>query len=233
MREVAVVVAHPDDETYPFAGTIARLSDAGVRVRVVCATRGEGGWDLSGRALSGEALGAERVRELTRSCEQLGAAPPIVLGLPDGGVEPDPAPLRDALASAAPDLLLTLDTDGAYGHVDHLAVTEMVRRAAGDTPVLHAVFPPELFEPFRALMARHAPGALGLPAGAPLGREGHDLEVDVRGARDRKLAAIAAHRTQVRAGDPRRFLFDGLVDALLDVERFRWASEARVREWPL
>src|SRR5437868_8695371 len=37
------ILAHPDDETFFAAGTIAKYIDAGVRVYIVCATRGERG----------------------------------------------------------------------------------------------------------------------------------------------------------------------------------------------
>lgn len=233
MKRVAMVVAHPDDESYPFAGTLARLADLGVEVHVVCATRGEGGWDLTGEGRTGAALAEARARELARSCEVLGAAPPCFLDMPDGGVEITPERLHAALAPLEPDVLFTLGHDGAYGHVDHLAVTAMVGAVAGGRPVLHAVFPPGLFEPFRRKMKRFAPAALGLPDDAPLGSRLFDLEVDIRPVQQRKLDSVAAHRTQVQGGDPRRFLFDGLLDAVLDVERFRYATESRIADWPL
>jgi LmbE family N-acetylglucosaminyl deacetylase len=227
-RTIAAVVAHPDDESYAFAGTLAKAVIDGARAFVVAATRGEGGWDLSGAQRRGAALAAVRTEELAASCDAIGAAPPRFLELPDGGVAEREAEgaarLRAVLAELAPDVVLTLGPDGAYGHVDHLATTRMVTAAADARRVLHAAFAPGVFAPFFRLMRRHAPEVLGVDDESALGEPEADLEVDVTAVRDRKLAAVAAHRSQVRDGDPHRFLVDGLVDRLLAVERYRLAS---------
>ena len=47
-----------------------------------------------------------------------------------------------------------------------------------------------------------------------------DHELDIRPVRDTKLAAIAAHRTQLPGADPHAIFPPGIVDALLDVERY-------------
>ena len=51
-----------------------------------------------------------------------------------------------------------------------------------------------------------------------------DYRVDTRPFRDKKLAAIAAHRSQLVDEDPRSFLLPGLVEPLLDEECFAHAS---------
>ena len=58
-----VVVAHPDDETIFFGGTIRRLARAGVRVEVVCATS----------TFASEGVTAIRRNEFRRACSLLGA----------------------------------------------------------------------------------------------------------------------------------------------------------------
>ena len=42
-RTVLAIFAHPDDESLACGGTLARLADAGVRVVLLCASRGESG----------------------------------------------------------------------------------------------------------------------------------------------------------------------------------------------
>src|SRR5579871_46666 len=83
------VFPHPDDESYSCAGTFARLAAGGAVVSIVCATAGEGGQDLRDPPAgsdSGDDLGAVRAAELDCSCRQIGATPPRLLGLPDGGL---------------------------------------------------------------------------------------------------------------------------------------------------
>ena len=64
-RTLLVVYAHPDDESFGNAGTLARYSAAGVAVHYACATRGEVG-TVSPEALDGYPdIGALREHELT------------------------------------------------------------------------------------------------------------------------------------------------------------------------
>jgi LmbE family N-acetylglucosaminyl deacetylase len=62
---------------------------------------------------------------------------------------------------------------------------------------------------------------------ADIGGHRWDFELDIRTVRDRKLAAIAAHRTQLPGGDPRAIFPPGIIDALLDVERYAIAGVTR------
>ncbi len=202
------VFAHPDDEAYAAGGTLARLGDAAT---VVCASAGEGGGDA-------------RVRraELERSCRALGVRGPRWLDEADGAV--CGAGLGALIDALRPDAIISLGGDGAYHHVDHLRLVAAVRAALDVRPGicgLFCVFPPGLFQPvWRGL--RRA-GFAGVPKGlgpGDFGAESADLSVDVSGVADQKLAAIGAHASQLRDGDPRGFLRPGLVDALLEVERF-------------
>ena len=43
MKRLLVVTAHPDDEAFGPAGTIAKYADMGVKIHLLCATRGEAG----------------------------------------------------------------------------------------------------------------------------------------------------------------------------------------------
>jgi LmbE family N-acetylglucosaminyl deacetylase len=42
-KKILVVLAHPDDETFGMGGTLALYARRGVKVYLVCATRGEVG----------------------------------------------------------------------------------------------------------------------------------------------------------------------------------------------
>ena len=64
--------AHPDDESFGTAGTMARATASGHSVAVVCATRGEEG-EIADPALANpENLGEVREQELRRACAAVG-----------------------------------------------------------------------------------------------------------------------------------------------------------------
>jgi len=82
-RRVLFFHAHPDDESLWTGGLIARLTAAGVKVKVVTATRGECGEVMAGplKALEGTPeLAEHREGELTRALAELGAGRPLFLG---------------------------------------------------------------------------------------------------------------------------------------------------------
>lgn len=208
MTIVAAVVAHPDDESYPFAATLARCVERGFEVRVICLSRGDAGVDRGG-SLRGAALGQRRSEEFEASCAVLGATP-RVLDFPDAHLEEHEeemvAALEELLADV--DVVLTLGEDGGYGHRDHLACTRAVARAierAGSCSLLHAAFPRGLFAPIHRALRRYV--SLRLDAHA-LGteREAVDHVIDARPYRVQKLASVGAHVSQLDAGDPMSFL---------------------------
>lgn len=218
--------AHPDDEAFSCGGTLAAATSRRIEVTVVCATRGERGRDRDGS--SQVDLATRRTDELARSCQVLGAKPPRFLDLADAELATHRGTLGTRLGRllrvAEPDAVITMGPDGAYGHLDHVVCSEVLAEevaAASDPPtVMHTVFPPGLFEPLRRRLGRAqvplAPPAVpGLPA---------DYAVDIRPFERLKLASIAAHRSQLRAGDPRSFLMPGTVDRLLAEELFRHAG---------
>ena len=219
---------HPDDEAYAAGGLLARCASAGAAVELVCATRGERGTDRAG-VVHGASLAALRTHELAESCRSLGIGPPRLLDLPDGGLagveRAAVGLLSDELRRARPHVVVTLGVDGVYASLDHQAWTAAVYaavRACADPPrLLHAVFPRGLFLPvWRALRRRRGDRIVAEvdPQSLGVGAADAELRVDVRPARDRKLAAIAAHRSQLVDGDPLTFLRRGIVEQLLDEE---------------
>src|SRR5438105_5647938 len=75
------VLAHPDDETFLAGGTIAKYAQAGVRVAVVCGTRGERGSTADLCPI--DALPAQRESELREAARILGIAEVELLGYVD------------------------------------------------------------------------------------------------------------------------------------------------------
>src|SRR5437588_10542660 len=83
-RPILAVFAHPDDESLACGGTLARAADAGARIVLLCASRGERG-SISDPALVPDGdLGRVRAHELRQAAAVLGVADVIVLDHPDG-----------------------------------------------------------------------------------------------------------------------------------------------------
>ncbi|MCK9519632.1 MAG: PIG-L family deacetylase [Dehalococcoidia bacterium] len=235
MPTALVLVPHPDDEAYAFGGLLRLLADAGWRLRIHCASSGEGGERHDGGQPGPAYLGPARELELSESCRLLGAHPPVPWRLPDGGLARltggGPGRVAAALSDTNPDLLLTLGPDGAYGHPDHLALYSWVVEAwsqlplDGRPPLLFAAFPRGLFLP----QYEKCIDMMGNPPDPPpeaIGRDDFDLDLDISTVSDVKLAAIAAHRSQLPSGDPGALFPPGIIQALLHRERYTAADSA-------
>src|SRR5687767_13271952 len=147
MPQLLFVGAHPDDELYA-AGLLAALARRGVRIHLLCLTRGEGGTLGKPPVATRETLGAVRESELRKSAAALGITSLELLGyvdpLPDGKarapeVEPDAlgrqiASIAERLQAAA---ILTHGSNGEYGHPAHRLVHEAVGSLNGEGPVLY------------------------------------------------------------------------------------------------
>ena len=226
-----VFTAHPDDESYAFGGLMALAGQAGWRVAVHCATSGEKGKRHDGGTSDADALGRAREDELRASCVTLRAEPPAFWRLPDGGLRRQTGALiarcDEALRETGAEVTVTLGGDGAYGHPDHVALhraVETVFATAGErSALLFAVFPKGLFVP----QYEKCIGMMGIPpepSAEAIGAVAWDWEVDTSSVREAKLASIAAHRTQLPGGDPRAMFPPGIVDSVLDVERYAFAG---------
>ena len=140
------VHAHPDDESSKGAGTVALLSDAGVRCVLVCCTGGEVG-DILNPAMDTEEvranIGEVRRKELDAAAEILGYQELIWLGYRDSGMPGMPenehpgnfanAPFDEAVGRLVaiirrerPQVVLTYpDIQDGYAHPDHLRVHDI------------------------------------------------------------------------------------------------------------
>jgi N-acetyl-1-D-myo-inositol-2-amino-2-deoxy-alpha-D-glucopyranoside deacetylase len=153
-RRLLAVLAHPDDETFGPGGTLALYARRSVETYLVCATRGELGEAPPG--LRGYASIAEmREAELRCAGQILGIREIHFLGYRDSGMAGSPenshagsfasAPLEEISRKVArhireirPQVIITSDPSGGYGHPDHIAVhraTVEAFRKAGDAQV--------------------------------------------------------------------------------------------------
>jgi len=138
------VLAHPDDESLGMGGTIARYADAGVKMFLLTATRGERGRHGASRSSRPAELGALREAELLAAARVLGIAEVQCLGYPDGQLDQvDPCEAASTIAThirrLRPHVILTFGPDGAYGHPDHIAISQLTTAA-----IVRAAQPPDV-----------------------------------------------------------------------------------------
>jgi LmbE family N-acetylglucosaminyl deacetylase len=195
--------AHPDDQEFTVAGTLAKWARAGSRVITVCLTSGGAGSNqFTPRDMTPELLLPIREEEQRNACRVLGVEEVIFLGYRDGALEPTLALRRDVtrlIRRHRPTAIVCGDPTVRYygnvylNHPDH--------RAAGDV-ALDALYPaagtrfifPELLdeglEPHEVrLVFIH-------------GAERPDTFIDIADTLDAKLRALKEHRSQLGEWDP-------------------------------
>lgn len=129
------VLAHPDDESLGFGGTLAKYAAEDVETYLVTATRGERGrFGPLGRNGNPDEVGRVREAELRAAAGALGIREVCVLNYPDGAVDRVQADsaVREIAAHIRrirPDVLVTFGPEGAYGHPDHIAISQFATAA--------------------------------------------------------------------------------------------------------
>jgi len=167
-RRLLLVHAHPDDETINNGATMARYVAEGAAVTLLTCTLGEEGEILVPEleqlaADQADQLGGYRIWELRAAMAALGVTDTRILGGPgryrDSGMMGTPAnehprafwnaDLDEAVAHAVavvrdvrPQVVVTYDENGGYGHPDHIQA-HRVAMAAVDAAA-DAAYRPEL-----------------------------------------------------------------------------------------
>lgn len=274
-HSLMAVFAHPDDESFGSGGTLARYgADPDVRVMLVCGTRGEAGEISDPQLATPEQLGDVREAELRCACQILGVDDLFLLGYRDSGMAGSPEN-RDprALAMAdfdeavgkivahirreRPDVVVTFDESGGYGHPDHIAIhhyTKAAFAAAADP----SRYPEQIeagLEPhqaqklyytaipwrfFRSVAAKMQEMGIEIPERylkrleEPFGLpdEACTTDIDVQAFWDTKQAAVQCHATQLNPDSVFALLPPDIMRELQAWECFQlaesWVGEDRV-----
>ncbi|MEU6562971.1 PIG-L family deacetylase [Nocardia nova] len=226
---IMAVHAHPDDEVISTGGIFAQYAAEGIRTVLVTCTNGEQG-DAPGGIKPGEpghdenAVRTQRLSELRESAALLGIDHVELLGYRDSGmdgwdgnhdpeafrnipVEQSTARLADLMRRYRPQVVVTYDENGNYGHPDHIQANRIAVAAAEATGIPDKLYytaipregSQEMFATLRAqgLVDFDMPEDFGTPM---------DLItaiVDVSSHAQRKVKALEAHGSQ---GDSVPFL---------------------------
>jgi LmbE family N-acetylglucosaminyl deacetylase len=189
-----VVVAHPDDAEFAAAGTVALWVDQGVEVNyVICTDGASGAADLT---IATSKLAAVREVEQREAADVLGVKEVVFLGQPDGRLKPTEE-LRGQLVGLIrryrPDRIVCQNAvrnyASVYGnHPDHLAAGQLALEAVYPYARNPHAYPELLAEGLLPHSVREV---------LVTGTETPDFFVDVTASLDRKLAALARHRSQI------------------------------------
>jgi N-acetyl-1-D-myo-inositol-2-amino-2-deoxy-alpha-D-glucopyranoside deacetylase len=203
-RRLLLVHAHPDDESIGTGATMARYAAEGAHVTLVTCTLGEMGEIIPPalRHLSPDQLGQYRIGELKTACAELGVADHRFLGGPgrwrDSGMMGTPpnddqrcfwradvdeaaGVLLAVIGEVKPQVIVTYDANGYYGHPDHIQAYRVAWRAYQLLPDAGSV----------SFYATAAPDFTGLTT-----------RINASAYLDRKFAAMRAHATQISVSEP-------------------------------
>jgi LmbE family N-acetylglucosaminyl deacetylase len=124
------IFAHPDDESLGCGGILTKYANEGIETYLLTGTRGERGWfDDEDKYPGPEELGRIREGELRCAADVLGLRDVALLDYRDG--ELGKADASEAIAQVVghvrrvrPDVVVTFDQFGIYGHPDHIAMCQ-------------------------------------------------------------------------------------------------------------
>jgi LmbE family N-acetylglucosaminyl deacetylase len=225
-RELTLMAvhAHPDDEVLGTGGVLARCADEGIRTVLVTCTNGEQGDGPAG-VKPGEPghdeaeVSSRRLAELRESADHLGIDHVELLGYRDSGMAGWDAnghsdvfrniPLDDAAARLGalmeryrPQVVVTYDENGGYGHPDHIQAHRITLAAAEATGIpdklyYTAVPRARLGEMMKYLQSTGAEvGEVELPADFGTPDDEITTVVEVSSYVQRKRKALEAHASQ-------------------------------------
>ena len=241
-KTLLAVVAHPDDETFGCGGLLAKCAAEGVHVALLCATRGEVGQISDASLATSKNLGQVREGELRAACEILGVKDLHILEYRDSGMagtsdnghprafnqanqDEVVASIVEVIRRLKPQVVMTFESHGGYGHPDHIAIHHAAREAfsaAGD-PTRYAEQLAEGLQPHRpdklyyfAFPRSVARGIHEAFREANIESDFSDMDPETLGVPDEeittvvdvgrysetKVRAARCHRTQTLADDP-------------------------------
>jgi len=270
-RRLLLVHAHPDDESIGTGATMARYAAEGAHVTLVTCTLGEEGEvipeDLAHLAADrDDTLGDHRAGELAAACAALGVEDHRFLGGPgrwrdsgmmgaasndrpeafwQAGLDEAAGELAAVIREVRPQVLITYDENGHYGHPDHIQAHRVSRRAvelAADpgfgsgfgarepwrvVKFYHTASPRSVLRRTNEALAEAGTGFLiesvaEMPFGTP--DEAITTEIDARPWIAHKVAAMRAHATQITVRPPWFALSNNIGQEVLGVEYFTLAG---------
>lgn len=266
MKTILALFAHPDDEAFGAGGTLAKYADEGAQITLVCATRGERGEISDPNLATPETLSYVREDELRCAAEKLGIEELIFLNYKDSGMEGTPENEDpEAFIQAAeeevieklvaiirrirPQIMITFEPNGGYGHPDHIAIhnhTLSAFQIAGEAAELthlgrpwkaerlyYTALPRSVFIEMRERLKEIGEDTQDLEmfekSGAGWPDDMIDVQIDVSEKVENKWSALICHRTQFGEDNLFRRLPNSVSKSILSTEYFTlaWPHDAQ------
>lgn len=133
-KKIMFIFAHPDDESFACAGTIAKYRSLGHEISLVCATSGCKGKSGEYQFQCREELARHREKETKCAAEIMGISNLIFYRYPDGSLMSQDLKalgkrIYKTIHEIRPDILVTFPPDGVTGHPDHIAICQATNEA--------------------------------------------------------------------------------------------------------
>lgn len=199
--------AHPDDQEFTVAGTLARWAQNGCRVISVIVTSGEAGTnDQSKGADYKPELARLREAEQSAANDILGVAETVYLRYPDGELEATLGLRRDLtrlVRRYRPEAAVIGDPQGVFygngyiNHPDHRAAAQAALYAVFPSAGTRLIFPELLDEGLQPHDVKRV---------YVHGSEKPDTWVDIAATIDVKIAALRKHASQLGDWDPEKMI---------------------------
>ncbi|WP_367320996.1 N-acetyl-1-D-myo-inositol-2-amino-2-deoxy-alpha-D-glucopyranoside deacetylase [Streptomyces sp. HUAS ZL42] len=256
-RRLLLVHAHPDDESINNGATMARYTAEGAHVTLVTCTLGERGEVIPPELqhLTGSGLAQERERELGAAMSRLGIEDfgllggrgryqdSGMMGTPDNDnphsfwqadVDEAAVHLLEVIREVRPQVLVTYDDNGGYGHPDHIQAHRVAMRAVelaaaeglGIAKVYWNRVPRRVAEEAFARLQRDLPGLSFTKTAAVddvpgvVDDERITTAIDGTAHAAAKAAAMRAHATQIEVAEPYFALSNELAQPLFTTEYY-------------
>ncbi|MEW5718712.1 MAG: PIG-L deacetylase family protein [Chloroflexota bacterium] len=202
-KRVMAISAHPDDQEFTVAGTLAKWARAGSEIVTVCITSGDAGSnEKTDPDMAKHKLALIREEEQRNACRVLGIAHVEFLHYPDGTLQPTLELRRDLtrlIRKHKPEVVVCGDpTVRFYGnsymnHPDHRVAADVALDAVFPSAGTRFIFPELLAEGFEPHEVKKV---------FVHGSEKGETYIDIRAVLDVKIAALKEHKSQLGDWDP-------------------------------
>ncbi len=195
MKPLVCIFAHPDDEAFGPAGSIAKYATER-DVYIICVTSGNSHDQFTKKKGYAKTLGEIRREELNNSAKILGVKKVTFLEFDDGSLSNNlyhkiADKLESILTEIKPDTVMTFEPHGISGHIDHIAVsyitTFVFNKLVFISTLLYYAESNEMMKLIPSYFIYVPPGYK---------KEEFDLTLNIEDFWDKKLAAMQAHKSQ-------------------------------------